>query len=287
MPSKEKEYGYIAYIDEAGDPGLKTVRPIDPNGASEWLVLSAVVMKAEREPFVIDWVRGLVDDLGISQRRDLHYRTLSPTRKQVAGEKISSLPVRGFAVCSNKKNMRGYRNLKAEKISSQQWFYNFCVRLLLERVTAFCDRRTIKDYGERRKIKIEFSERGGHRYSQTSAYHYYLRQQQKAGSLYLTKRAPVVDLLDWKMMEAHPHGERAGLQLADFVASSFYQAIDTGGSSKWNINPAMALAPIMAREGKSAKDFGVALFPSRWWEAKLSKDQQQIFKHYGYEFVRW
>ena len=54
------DYGYIAYIDEAGDPGLKTVRPLDENGASEWLVLSAVVMKAEREAKVVDWVSGLI-----------------------------------------------------------------------------------------------------------------------------------------------------------------------------------------------------------------------------------
>jgi hypothetical protein len=26
---------YMAFIDEAGDPGLNTVRPIDPNGGSE------------------------------------------------------------------------------------------------------------------------------------------------------------------------------------------------------------------------------------------------------------
>ena len=31
--------GYVAYIDEAGDAGLKTVRPLDPSGASEWLIL--------------------------------------------------------------------------------------------------------------------------------------------------------------------------------------------------------------------------------------------------------
>ena len=27
---------YIAFIDEAGDPGLNTVRPIDEVGGSEW-----------------------------------------------------------------------------------------------------------------------------------------------------------------------------------------------------------------------------------------------------------
>lgn len=116
MASSPKDFGYIAYIDEAGDPGLKTVRPPDKNGASEWLVLSAVVMKAERELKVVDWVRDLIDNLDIRQRRDLHYRTLSPTRKRVAGERIAQLPLRGFAICSNKKSMRGHHNPRAAKI---------------------------------------------------------------------------------------------------------------------------------------------------------------------------
>lgn len=115
-----KKIGYIAYIDEAGDPGLKTVRPIDANGASEWLVLAAVVIKASREPQVKGWVGNIVSDLGIRQRRDLHYRDLSPTRKIAAGKKISALPIRAFAICSNKKNMRRYHNPRAAKISSQQ-----------------------------------------------------------------------------------------------------------------------------------------------------------------------
>lgn len=287
MTVEAPSYGYIAYIDEAGDPGLKTVRPIDENGASEWLVISAAVMKAERENKIVDWVSGLVDDLDIRQRRDLHYRTLSPTRKRVAGERIAKMPLRGFAICSNKKNMRQHQNHRAAKVPSQQWFYNFCVRLLLERVTAFCDARTLSDYGERRKVKIEFSERGGHRYSQTSAYHYYLREQQQGGRLYLNKREPITDLLDWHLMEAHPHETRAGLQLADFVGSAFYQAIDTGGQAVWNVEPAQALSPIMAKENGTTKDFGVALFPSRWWEAGLTKDQERIFRYYGYDFVRW
>lgn len=244
-------------------------------------------MKAEREAKVVDWVSGLITDLNIRQRRDLHYRTLSPTRKRSAGEKIAEFPIRGFAICSNKKNMRGHTNSRAARVSSQQWFYNWCVRLLLERVTAFCDARTLHDFGARRKIKVEFSERGGHRYSQTNAYHYYLRQQQQGGSVFLTKREPVTDLLDWHLMEAFPHGERAGLQLADFVGSAFYQAIDTGGQGEWDISPAQSLSPIMARENGTSRDFGVALFPTRWWEANLSREQQEIFRFYGYEFARW
>jgi Protein of unknown function (DUF3800) len=287
MTSDEQEYGYIAYIDEAGDPGLKKVRPIDENGASEWLVVSAVVMKAKREPYVLGWVQSIIDDLGVKQRRDLHYRALSPTRKLAAGQQIAKLPIRGFAICSNKKNMRQHHNPRAAKVPSQQWFYNFCVRLLLERVTAFCAERTVADHGKVMPIKIEFSERGGHRYSQTNAYHYYLRQQQQGGTVFLTKRVPVSSMLDWNLMRAFPHEERAGLQLADFVASAFYQAIDFLGPGEWNTAPAEALLPIIATENGKRNDFGAALFPSRWWEAGLLPEQEQIFRFYGYDFARW
>lgn len=287
MASEQKEYGYIAYIDEAGDPGLKKVRPLDENGASEWLVLSAVVMKESREPYVVDWLQDIMTDLGVTQRRDLHYRTLSPTRKLAAGRQIAALPLRGFAVCSNKKNMRGYSNPRASKVPSQQWFYNWCVRLLLERVTQFCEARTMQDYGKRKLIKVEFSERGGHRYSQTAAYSYYLAQQQQGGQVYLKKREPVMKMLDWSLMEPHPHGDRAGLQLSDFVASAFYQAIDCLGPGKWDLEPAKSIQPIMGKEQGIQRDFGVALFPTPPWKAKLTADQRQIFEHYGYDFGRW
>lgn len=120
------DYGYIAYIDEAGDPGLKKVRPTDENGSSEWLILSAVVMRAKRESEVVGWVDEIRTDIGVRQRRDLHYRDLSPTRKLAVASRIAALPVRGFVVCSNKKNMRGYSNPRAAKIPSQEWFYNWC-----------------------------------------------------------------------------------------------------------------------------------------------------------------
>ncbi|MDQ3145052.1 MAG: DUF3800 domain-containing protein [Pseudomonadota bacterium] len=281
------DYGYIAYIDEAGDPGLNRVRPIDDNGASEWLILSAVVMKAKREDAVVEWVDEIRTGIGVTQRRDLHYRDLSPTRKLAVAERMSALPLRAFAICSNKKNMRGHVNTRAAKIPSQQWFYNWCVRLLLERVTDFCEKRCEQDYGERRLIKIEFSQRGGHRYSQTKAYHFYLGFQQEGGKVYLQKRQPVAKMLSTDLMFDYPHFSRAGLQLADAVASAFYQATDCLGPGQWNTAPAMAMEPIMAKENGAASNYGVALFPTPPWKGELTVDQQAIFKAYGYDFGRW
>lgn len=284
---KIMEYGYVAYIDEAGDTGLSKVRPIDENGSSEWFVLSAVVMRAKWETDVVGWVREIRDGIGLRQRPDLHYRTLSPTRKTAVCNRIANLPLRGFAIASNKKNMRRYRNDNAAKLPSQQWFYNWCIRLLMERVTKFCADRTMRDHGENKLIKLEFSRCGGHRYSQTKAYHTYLKFQQEGDKVVLQKRQPISNMLSTDLMFDFPHEQRAGLQLADIVASAFYQATDVHGPGEWSTDGAVALTPIMAKENGVQKDFGVALFPTPAWKADLSDDQKQIFRHYGYDFIGW
>jgi Protein of unknown function (DUF3800) len=288
MAENPLEYQYIAYVDEAGEPGLNKVRPIDEDGASEWLILSAVVIRAKWENDLPEWLTDIRADIGLDKRGPIHFRNLSPSRRLAVAKKVAGLPVRGFAICSNKKNMRRHRNPRAEKIPSQEWFYNWCIRLLLERVTAFCETRRAKDYdGKPCKIKIEFSRRGGHRYSQTNAYTLYLRHQEQAGSLYLTKRQIITDLLNTDLMEHHPHWSRPGLQLADTVASAYYSAANTIGPGAWDTEPAKALSLIMAKENGSAVNFGVALQPDPAWKAELNEQQQEIFRHAGYDFARW
>ena len=55
--SPVKPYRYIAYIDESGDFGLRNVPPVDRGGASEWMVLSAVAIRADTEPKIVDRLR--------------------------------------------------------------------------------------------------------------------------------------------------------------------------------------------------------------------------------------
>lgn len=282
------EYHYIAYVDEAGDPGLKKVQPIDSDGASEWLILSAVVMRAKWEPDIADWLHETKRSIGVDIRGALHFRRLSPSRRLATARYVAARPLRAISICSNKKNMRRWQNTRAEKVPSQEWFYNWCLRLLLERVTAFCETRREIDFpGQAVKIKVEFSRRGGHRYSQTRAYTIYLRHQEKGGQLYLKKRQILTDLLSTDLMEDHPHWSRPGLQLADVVASAFYSAANTIEPGAWDIEPAKALSAIMAKENNSAVDFGVALQPTPAWKANLSPDQRSIFEYYGYGFGRW
>jgi hypothetical protein len=284
MTETDEPYQFVAYIDEAGDPGLKRVRPIDENGASEWLVLGAVVVRAGHKSEMIDWVREMRSNLGVKQRPDLHYRKLSPTRKLSLCNQIAAKNLRAFAILSNKKNMRRYYNPNAEKRGGQQWFYNFCNRLLLERITDYCLRRSIKEKGTPGKVKIIFSERGGLRYSQTQAYIELLRTQSRAKTLYLKKRDIKWEVLDYRLLEARPHDTVAGLQLADVVASAFYQAVDFLGPGTWDTRFAEALEPRIAREGSIVRDYGVALQPTPPSKGELTPEQKKIFQFYGYHF---
>ena len=110
---------YLAFIDEAGDPGLNTVRPIDAAGGKEWLCLGAVVIRAARSSDVSEWVHSILLKAGGSNHSDLHYRNLPNFRRRLVCSELAKLPVRAFVLASNKKNMRRYRNPRAERIGSQ------------------------------------------------------------------------------------------------------------------------------------------------------------------------
>lgn len=89
-------YSYVAYIDEAGDPGLRRVKPEDTPGSIEWLMVSAVVIKAQHEQLVSGWIQELMASLGSHQMRDLHFTRFSPTRKLAACARLAGLPIRCF-----------------------------------------------------------------------------------------------------------------------------------------------------------------------------------------------
>jgi hypothetical protein len=170
MPPSSAPYEYVLYVDEAGDDGLKRVRPIDPVGASEWLCISGVLVRQDNESAVTDWVRDIRRDIKQNQGHVLHYRNLSDPKKRRACEMLAGKPVVCFVVCSNKKNMRQHKNDRAASRGSKQYFYNFCVRFLMERVSDLCLRDSLNRYEAPRNVRVVFSQRGGHYYGQTMAY---------------------------------------------------------------------------------------------------------------------
>jgi hypothetical protein len=108
--------GYVAYIDEAGDDGLYSLmRPADARGASEWMVMAAVVVRAENDQKTVAWLRDIIGKINQHQMTHLHFRRLNDDKKDIVCTEIAKLPLRCFVVMSHKKNMKGYRNPAAEQ----------------------------------------------------------------------------------------------------------------------------------------------------------------------------
>lgn len=282
------EYHYVAYIDESGDDGLTKVKPMDQNGSSEWLVLSAVIVSASREKEVVSWVRNILQGIRSHQRPDLHFSNLNESKRAHVCREISELNLRCFVVASNKKNMKGYVNPFADQIPSKNWFYCWMTRLLLERVTHFVLERSIKDHGEPKKVKIEYSRRGGLSYPQMNAYYAWL--QSKGKNLYLP-----LGYIEWKVMhrellEIHKHRDRAGLQLADCVASAFFKAVDIYDTGNCDPSFAKLLDSRMGRDSDTqnglVSGYGLKLMPSMK-KADLEPAQKEIFYYYGYPKQWW
>lgn len=282
MEKSNDSYEYVLYVDEAGDDGLKKVRPIDPDGSSEWLCIGALLVRVNNEKSVVDWVKDIRRDIAAIQGPVLHFRDLSPTKRLRACAMVADLPARGFVVCSNKKNMRGYNNERAAERGGKQWYYNFCVRLLMERVTELCHDDSVDKYGAPRTVKVVFSKRGGHSYGQTKAYWELLKNQAAGGTTFLNKREIKHQVLRFGLVDYVPHYQDAGLQLADVIASAFFQGVETSGM-KWDPAPAQALTKVMFKKRSIVADHGVVLMPSVA-KARLSVEQQQLFLHYGYRF---
>lgn len=281
-------YEYIAYIDEAGDDGLASIRPLNPKGSSEWLIVSAVVVKANREDEVKTWVDDIIDGLWRFHGRGLHFKKFNENKKAYVTECLSSLSARYFVVCSNKKNMQGYTNPLADKIPSKNWFYCWMTRLLLERVTDWVSWRSMKDFGEIKKVKIEFSNRGGLSYSQMAAYFQWINYQ--GSNTFLRFGKIHWNTIDYDLLKVYPHYDRAGLQLADVVASAFFKACDIHNTGGCDPRFAMLLRSRMARFQDKPSElhagYGVKLMPSLRG-AKLLSEQEVIFRHYGYPRQWW
>lgn len=275
---------FVAYFDEAGDPGISKVAPIDPNGASEWFTVGCAVVRVTNEPSLVGLIQSIKSSIYSTQSPDLHFRNLAEHKKKPVCDALASAPIRFFTVASHKPNMRKYRNPQAEAVSLHKhaFFYNYLIRVLLERVSAWCADRSIRETGEPKHIKLVFSRRGGHSYEHVQTYIHLLRKQVERGAVYQTAKVPDFRVIDHRLFDVISHNKSAGCQIADVVASAFFQAANAG-TKKWNTEYAEALRPRVAFDEAGHAGFGVTLLPWKNWTLRLNDAQKKVFRFYGYK----
>ena len=284
---------FIAYCDESGDPGRK-------KSASDWFIVSAVLVKAAREPDIARWVQAIKRPMRNKVNPDLHFYKLDQGMRYRASRMLGKLPVRCFTVLSHKANMINYRNERVEQryawrdyepdgetytISPRNaWFHNWLLKLLLERVTAFCADYSMRNAGKIRTVRVIIARKGGFYIEDFMAYLHVDRVQYSAGSGILNR------YLDWRVIdlkEVHclPAAQVPGLQLADIVCGSFLRAVDATRFGQCDRTHSTNLMPRMAidRATNLRCDFSVMAWPRPLSKAKLDPQQIEVFKDYGYK----
>lgn len=269
------------YIDEGGDPGVKDGLKFTDT-RYEWFTLGAYVIRTENEPFAVETVGRVLSLIKGGQRPDLHYAQLPSGVRKPACEYIATRPARAFCLLSHKTNLREYQNPILGQMKAGE-YYNWCTRLLLERVMFWYAIVIAKNEVSRLPLKIVFSERGGHDYDHMFSYFERLKDQARSSGFKKSPKLFDPNMLERSLWSIESHSRFAGLQLADAIASAFYQAANRK-SPNWSLGPAMALSPIIAEDAKgSARDVGVTVWPLSH-QGKLPEDSRQIFARYGYRF---
>lgn len=285
--------GYVAYIDEAGDDGLKKVYPFHENGSSEWFILSCILVRIENDHNMLEIVKEAISQFSNVQRKDIHYRDLIPAKKNIICKAISNARVRTFVVMSNKKNMQNYVNLRVENsaqlyTNGRNWFYWWVARCLLERVTEECENISALEGHNDKKLRIIFSRRGGMNYLHFREYIKKLSWQSQTNALYLRTGDIRWSVIDHSEIHAHDHKSMAGLQLSDVVASAFYQSVAETNTKDCDpqfaklLKKTVAFKEIKTNRGGEYRQrfgYGIKILPALK-HAKLTVSQNRIFDFY-------
>ena len=191
----------------------------------------------------------------------LHFKNLKHNQRIVAASVLSKKFIRATSILAYKPIIpAGIYNTK-----NQLYFY--LTRYLIERVSWLCrDLRRMVTEGDGR-VKIVFSRRGGMSYPDFQAYLGRLQTDQTVRIHW-----PVIDIVG---VEALDHPRRAGLQLADIIASSFGAAVEPNlfGNCEWRY--AETLKPVIYHRKHNYFSYGVKAFP-KFDDVALTNDQQRF-----------
>lgn len=293
MSNPLRDPAFHIFCDEFGDHALKKT-------ASEWFILSAVVVSTRREPEVPEWVQRINRHRRHWQGEPLHFAGLNERMKLRATRFLGKLPVRCFALLSHKRNILTYRNVRAERAADLRiygddgtsftteprrklWYPHIALKVLLERATEWCRLQGLRDYGEPRPVAITIAQRGGF---YLDRFKIYLERDRRnfemgTGTLPGFLAWSVVDL---DLIGTAPANNVAGLQLADLVTGSFSRAVDEQRFGVCDRRFAYNLGWRIARKGKARRfaGWGVTGLPWNLWEANLTAEQEELFRAFGY-----
>lgn len=198
---------FSVYIDESGEAGISKVRDGSKPGASPYFVLGAAVFQPASQIYARNALQKFKERIGKSNWK--HATDLGHTEKVYFARLLRSLPVRFFAVVSNKATLGEYQR---QIDGDAQKFYNKCVAYLLERICAYLGAQGATEHDLR-----FFLEERNHDYDRM------LRFLSKVKENPIYTESQSLKILNPFSISTRRKGDDDLMEIADFVSHAVYQ----------------------------------------------------------------
>ena len=236
-------YSFVAYIDESGDEGFKFDR-----GSTLWFLISAVVVTAGRDRALVELMRTARRKIGKSPDYTLHFRDLRHEQRIAWLHQIAAGRLHTITIACSKRDLSQSTTLR----QSPQ-LYHYLTRFLIERVSWLCrDTYRPNNMPGDGSAKLIFSNRSSLSYNDLRDYLTVLRDRTDVRIHWPAIKA--------EQLQAFPHALRAGLQVADAVASG-YSRIFEEKYGHTDASYARILLPLAYRYWGRLRAYGLKIFP--------------------------
>ncbi|MBN2676332.1 MAG: DUF3800 domain-containing protein [Alphaproteobacteria bacterium] len=271
----DQNYSFVAYIDESGCDGLN--KDGTKNGASQWFVLSALIVRKSLDPELPRTRDDILSKIS-RQRKILHMKELKKEdHKLFVAKSVSEIPSRCISILSNKHSI--INATRKDLFDQKNTYYNYMARYLIERISGCCSQlRSIVPEGNG-KVKIIFSRRGGMSYTDFQAYLNKLKEEDLRTPI--PAHIPKINwnIIDIDLIDAIPHSKRAGLQLVDTVAYSFFKAVEKNDLNMVNASYARFFEKNIYKVNQQSLNYGLTIIKSNVLpEDEKPKDLYEIYK---------
>ena len=221
-------HSFSVYIDESGVEGDEHGR-----GGTEWFVMAALVCRAEIRTQTLHAVPEFVREIGKPPDFRVKYDKLKSKQQIAFARHLARKPARFVAVIVHKPSVTNKAILRDHRV-----IYNYVGKYLVERISWVC--RDMMPYvtSGNGKAKIIFSESRKVSYV---AFQQYVRRLQ----VDLPQASQIIwNHIDAELIEAIPHKDSYGCQLADVAASALGYSIERKDLGITDDRAARELAPI-------------------------------------------
>jgi len=206
---------FNVYIDESGETGIAKVRSGGSGGASPYFVMGAVVCQPTEEVVARNVFSEFCQQIGRTSWK--HATDLGHAEKVLFARELGRLPVRYFAVVSNKATLGDYKESIA---SDPHKFYNKCAQYLLEVICRYLG-PSISDSDD---LSVVFEERN-HNYDAMR------RLLIRVKETPVRPESKVLAKLNPFAITTKAKGTDEMLDIADFVSHAVFQCVNKSNAN--------------------------------------------------------